>query len=103
MFSKAAAFNGDISRWDVSSVENMYVMFWEAISAKSFTQQLCAHAWVNSTAIRTDMFQGSSAWIAPTSCAPPNESVAGVAETTLANLNMKHICQFPIESSEPTY
>ena len=30
MFGKTAAFNDDISEWDVSSVQSMYVMFSEA-------------------------------------------------------------------------
>ena len=30
MFWRATCFNGDISMWDVSSVENMYGMFWSA-------------------------------------------------------------------------
>merc|ERR1719506_2574000 len=30
MFNRAAAFNGDLSKWDVSSVKNMHGMFWGA-------------------------------------------------------------------------
>jgi surface protein len=64
MFGRASKFNGDLSLWDVSQVQNMYAMFYEASSfnqdislwnvsqvqdmsimftgASSFNQDLCA-------------------------------------------------------------
>ena len=56
-FSKAAAFNADLSRWDVSGVKLMYRMF---AGAKAFEQTLCGAAWVNSKATKVGMFTGSS-------------------------------------------
>ena len=60
MFRYARSFNGDISKWDVSSVSNMDNMF---RAAKSFNQKLCGANWVHSMASKNDMFTGSSASI----------------------------------------
>ena len=57
MFNGAAAFNGDISKWDVSEVTDMSYMFW---LAKSFNQRLCQPPWVKSKANKLEMFTGSS-------------------------------------------
>ena len=57
MFSFAHLFNGDLSKWDVSRVLDMNHMFFKA---KSFKQNLCGPAWVNSKASKDDMFAGSS-------------------------------------------
>ena len=67
MFYYASAFNNDISKWDVSSVENMDHMF---LNATSFKQQLCGAAWVNSKAIKVQIFKGSSGSISRPVCKP---------------------------------
>ena len=90
IFQDAMAFNGDISNWDVSSLKNMFVMFWSAKSfncdlskwdvshvtnmdkmfydAKSFKRKLCGASWVDSEATKTLMFEGSYGSIAVTAC-----------------------------------
>ena len=65
MFKNAAAFNGDISKWDVSIVTNMDNMF---ADAKSFKQNLCGDAWLHSKASKAGMFAGSPGSIPPTTC-----------------------------------
>ena len=65
MFWSASSFNGDISKWDVSRVINMNRMFMDAIS---FKQTLCGHAWVHSQASQKDMFNRSSGSISQTVC-----------------------------------
>ena len=63
----AAAFNRDLSNWDVSRVTDMKAMF---ASAKGFRQKLCGTEWVNSKAIRVAMFEGSPGSIPRTVCRP---------------------------------
>merc|ERR1719201_1475190 len=65
MFQGADIFNGDISDWDVSSVNNMNDMFSNAVL---FTRNLCGAAWVHSEASKIDMFEGSSGSISGTEC-----------------------------------
>ena len=65
MFFGALSFNGDISKWNVSSVTDMDSMF---LGATPFTQQLCGPAWVHSKASKIDMFTGSSGSISRTEC-----------------------------------
>merc|ERR1712032_928668 len=65
MFSKAESFNGDISNWDVSRVTNMDRMFFYAAS---FKQKLCGAAWVDSDAAKTHTFVGTSGSISQTVC-----------------------------------
>merc|ERR1719174_3543384 len=65
MFHKALSFNGDISKWDVSNVENMNQMFQDA---KSFKKKLCGAAWVHSKARKNLMFEGSYGSISETVC-----------------------------------
>ena len=67
MFSGAAKFNGDISLWDVSRVDNMDFMFF---GAESFNHELCGAAWLQTTAWKMRMFDGSRGWISRTECAP---------------------------------
>ena len=61
----SSVFNGDISKWDVSVVIDMDSMFH---GVRSFKQQLCGSAWVNSHATKADMFVGSSGSIDQTAC-----------------------------------
>merc|ERR1712151_1487228 len=65
MFHHARSFGGDISTWNVSSVKDMDNMFKEAVA---FTQQLCTPAWVDSTATKDQMFNGTSGSISPSTC-----------------------------------
>merc|ERR1711965_535352 len=65
MFCGATSFKCDISKWDVSSVTNMDHMF---TGATSFTQRLCGAAWVQSKAINERMFEGSFGSISRTVC-----------------------------------
>merc|ERR1712224_682637 len=73
MFKNAKMFDGDISRWDVSSVTEMEDMFSGAIS---FARALCGAAWVNSKANKADMFVGSSGSISGVTC-PTTGNTAG--------------------------
>ena len=65
MFSRASAFNQDLSKWDVSAVTDMGSMFHRA---STFKHELCGDAWVNSKAVKTDMFTNSSGSISSTVC-----------------------------------
>ena len=68
MFMDAAAFNIDISKWDVSSVVTMDYMFWHWQATSSFKQKLCGAAWVRSKASKKDMFTGSFGSISSQVC-----------------------------------
>ena len=65
MFSGATAFNADISKWNVLSVTSMQDMF---MHAASFNRKLCGAAWVNSLANKNSMFLGSSGSISRPVC-----------------------------------
>ena len=65
MFLRASSFNIDVSKWDVSRVAMMDEMF---RGARSFNQKLCGAAWVNSKATKDDMFYGSPGSISKTVC-----------------------------------
>ena len=67
MFYYSTSFNGDVTKWDVSSVTDMKYMFRHATS---FRRKLCGTAWVNSKAAMIDMFKGSSGWISLKVCTP---------------------------------
>ena len=56
MFRDAASFNQDLSEWDVSRVANMHGMF---SHTHSFQQTLSGEAWINSDALKADMFDHS--------------------------------------------
>ena len=66
IFNNAEVFNGDLSKWDVSRVEDMAGMFRNAVS---FNQKLCGATWVHSEADKKDMFTGSSGSIQQSDCA----------------------------------
>ena len=68
MFWDATSFNGNVLKWDVSSVTNMDSMFFKATS---FNQKLCGAAWVHSMASKELMFVGSSGSISYLCTAPP--------------------------------
>ena len=65
MFHEAAFFNQDLSNWDVSRVTNMRRMF---AFAFAFHQTLCGDAWVNSNALKDDMFYQSYGSISDNVC-----------------------------------
>ena len=65
MFLDAKEFDGDISKWDVSSVNKMDRMF---MGAKNFKQKLCEAAWFHSKASNNFMFEGSSGSMSQTVC-----------------------------------
>ena len=69
MFWEAASFNGDLSTWNVSRVNDMSLMFY---NAASFAQRLCTTAWVRSEANKDTMFEGSRGSI----CTPSTQSAA---------------------------
>ena len=62
MFSYAASFNSDLSKWDVSSANGMDAMFSYAVS---FKQKMCGSAWVHSKASKIGIFAGTSGSISP--------------------------------------
>ena len=88
MFYGAEAFNGDISKWDVSSVIYMDEMF---NSATSFTQKLYGAAWVQIKASKYDMFAGSSGSI----CSSAFSSAAELRNAVAACLQLSSIGDCP--------
>ena len=68
MLQYASLFNGDLSKWDVSSVTIMDYMFQ---GATSFNQNICEPVWVHSKATKISMFTGSSGSISRKRCASP--------------------------------
>ena len=66
MFLGATSFNGDLSKWDVSSVKDMYGMFW---GATFFKRKLCGVVWVHSQTKETVMFVVTSGSISSNVCA----------------------------------
>ena len=98
MFSDAAAFNIDISKWDVSRVVTMDYMFSHWQGTSSFKQKLCGPAWVHSKASKKSMFTGSFGSIASQECTsttahqyvshrpiPGRELIVGASITTSVN------------------
>jgi len=66
MFYYAISFNGDPSKWDVSSVTKMDLMF---MSVKYFKRELCGDVWIHSKASKNLIFTGSSGSISQAVCA----------------------------------
>ena len=103
MFQSATTFNGDISKWDVSSVINMNKMFFRAAS---FKQKLCGAEWVRSKASKKDMFTGSSGSISQTVCTSGLSLTA--KKTTRAHISHRTvperelIVRMPISASVST-
>ena len=81
MFRQARVFNCDLSKWDVSSMTNMDDMF---LNAASFNQKLCGASWVRSKASKNDMFDGSSGSISRRVCTsiPDRELIVRVPTST---------------------
>ena len=90
MFNTATAFNGDISKWDVSSVTKMDLMFQHATS---FKHKLCEVAWVHSRASKRSMFESSSGSISQTVC-----TSAPTTDTTVAT--RKYASRRPLPARE---
>ena len=65
MFRDASLFNQDLSKWDVSAVTDMKCMFH---GASAFKCNLCGVSWVNSKAVKTDIFMDSPGSISSTVC-----------------------------------
>ena len=103
MFSYAAAFNRDISKWDVSSVTNMDRMFRDAAS---FKQNLCGATWVRSKASKVDMFAGSSGSISRTVCTSVSTPVTNEAPHQYSSrrpiIERELIVRTPISASSIT-
>ena len=64
-FDHAKFSDNDISRWNVSSIKDMYMMFW---GATFFKRKLCGGAWVHSQARKTVMFVDTSGSILSKVC-----------------------------------
>ena len=84
MFMGAISFNGDISEWNVSSVNDMDSMFMSAIS---FKQTLCGAAWVHSNAGTVLMFKGSPGLISRIVCMPVQTLALEFSPLSKAELN----------------
>merc|ERR1712051_625056 len=90
MFDRAGSFNADISNWDVSQVTNMGYMFYDATS---FKHTLCGAAWVNSKAIKLEMFDGSPGSIANSPCTTTTgTNVDACPPACLPGSNMVSFC-----------
>merc|ERR1719331_3064641 len=76
MFHSASKFNADISKWDVSKGTNMGGMFHHA---KSFSRTLCG-AWQKSKASSSSMLAGSPGKL----CIPTSATPKSKAELTAA-------------------
>ena len=96
MFSCAALFNGDLSKWDVSSVTNMAFMFKDA---GSFKRELCGSAWVHSKARKPKMFEGSPGSISKAVCtsAPTHASTRMITRQPLTEREL--VVHTPITTS----
>ena len=77
IFSHASVFNQDLSKWDVSAVTDMAFMFEDATA---FNRELCADAWVNSKADKTDMFMNCPGSISSTVCTKAKPGYGGDKE-----------------------
>ena len=96
MFQGATSFNGDISKWEVSNVDNMHNMFW---NAASFKQILCGAGWIHSKAIKTGMFVGSSGSISSEECSVKRPASRQVCTRTRRALG-EHVAHFKITSNK---
>merc|ERR1719201_938532 len=81
MFQSAYAFNQDLSKWDVSSVTNMDMMFY---SAYAFQYELCGAAWVYSKAAKNSpsMFVLSHGSISVRVCTPAKPGITTASSVT---------------------
>merc|ERR1712032_844078 len=88
MFAAASSFNGDVSKWDVSSVSDMSAMFGYA---SSFAQTLCG-AWGTSKAKKDNTFAGSQGRIGTcSSSATKKDSAPTKAPVAVVDAAVKEI------------
>ena len=78
-FQFSFKLNQDVSKWDVSRVTDMSLMFYKA---ESFAQKLCENAWIFSTAKQSNMFVFSSGGMCTTTMTPAAMTVFATTITT---------------------
>ena len=98
MFQGATSFNRDISKWKVSRVGSMKDMFRDA---RSFNRNLCGASWVQSNALKTGMFVGSSGLISREVCPDNSLTSRDICTRTRAALDKSDEVEKSEEPEKP--